>query len=140
MTVLLNPYLNFKGTARGAMTFYQSVFGGELRLSTFAEAGMPVEPSEADLIMHGMLEAPNGLVLMGADVPSHMEYKAPQGFAVSLSGDDQGTLEGFWDKLSEGATITMPLAKAPWGDHFGALADRFGIEWMVNITDASQAG
>lgn len=136
MTVRLNPYLSFKGAARDAMTFYQSVFGGELTISTFAEYQMSDDPAEQDLVMHGMLEAPNGIVLMGSDTPSSMEYHAPAGISVSLSGDDAATLTGYWEKLSDGAEVTMPLAQAPWGDSFGALTDKFGISWMVNITAA----
>ncbi len=74
MVTRLNPYVSFRDTAREAMEFYRTVFGGELVLSTFAEAGMPVVPGEGDRIMHGMLETPGGLVLMGADTPSSMEH------------------------------------------------------------------
>ncbi len=75
MTVRLNPYLNFRGNAREAMEFYHSVFGGNLDVSTFAEAGgMGVPDDEQCNVMHAMLEVPGVLTLMGADTPSHMEY------------------------------------------------------------------
>jgi PhnB protein len=133
VTVRLNPYLNFKDNAREAMTFYRSVFGGELTISTFADLNAPVEPTEKDLVMHSMLEAANGLVLMGADTPSHMAHEQPAGFSVSLSGDDDTTLRGFWDGLAAGGNVTMPLDTAPWGDSFGMLVDKFGITWLINI-------
>ncbi len=95
MTVRLNPYLNFRGNAREAMEFYHSVFGGTLDVSTFAEAGgMGVPDDEQSNVMHAMLEVPGVLTLMGADTPSHMEYAEPAGFSVSLSGDDEDTLQG----------------------------------------------
>jgi PhnB protein len=75
---------------------------------------------------------------MGADVPQHMEFQAPAGFAVSLSGDDSA-LSGYFDKLSAGGTVTMPLAKQAWGDEFGMLTDQFGIQWMVDISQPQQA-
>ena len=84
--------------------------------------------------MHGMLEAPNGMVLMGADTPNAMEYTPGNTISVSLSGDDEAELRGYYDKLKEGGTETMPLEKAPWGDSFGMLMDRFGIAWLVNIS------
>ena len=130
----LNPYISFRGTAREAMEFYQSVFGGELDLSTFSDFSMPgTAEDEANLIMHGQLEAPGGLVLMGADTPRSMELAEGSSITISLSGDDETELRGYWDKLAEGGTVTMPLEVAPWGDAFGQLTDKFGVAWMVNI-------
>jgi len=130
-TSRLNPYLSFKDNARQAMEFYKTVFGGELTLSTFGDGGMAHTPTDNAKIMHGQLVGSNGYWLMGSDTPSDMEMR-PNG-AVSLSGDDEASLKGYWDKLSAGATIAMPLEKAPWGDSFGMLIDKFGVSWMVNI-------
>ena len=134
MTTRLNPYLNFRDRTRDAMTFYQSVFGGELTISSFKEAGMPVEAAEQDLIMHSQLETPI-LLLMCSDVPSHMEWTPNTNGSISLSGgsEDEAELRGFWDGLADVATITAPLEKAPWGDTFGMLVDKFGVRWLVNI-------
>jgi PhnB protein len=66
-----------------------------------------------------------------------MEYHPGDNFSVSLSGDDEAELTGYWNKLAEGGTVSMPLAKAPWGDSFGQLRDRFGISWLVNIAGAA---
>ena len=133
MTVRLNPYLGFRDNARQAMEFYQSVFGGELSVSTFAEFNASDDPAEKDKVMHSMLEAPGGLALMGSDTPKAMEYTPAAGMSISLSGDDEAALRGYWNKLSEGGTIAMPLERAPWGDTFGMCTDKFGINWMVNI-------
>lgn len=130
----LNPYISFKGNAREAMEFYKSVFGGNLTTSTFKEAGAPHDPTEADNLMHGMLIAENGITIMGADTPSGMEYNPGTNISISLSGDNEAELKGYWEKLSEGGTVHQPLEKAPWGDTFGMVGDKFGIEWMVNIT------
>lgn len=133
--VKLNPYINFNGNAREVMEFYKSVFGGELTMSTFKEGGMVNDPSDADKIMHAMLIIGPEMTLMVSDSPKHMGYEKVAGFSISLSGEnsDEQKLRGYWDKLSEGATITMPLNTAPWGDTFGMLVDKFGIGWMVNI-------
>jgi len=138
MTSRLNPYLSFKDTARQAMDFYKSVFGGDLTVSTFGEGGMPHDPSEKDKVMHSQLLAPNGFTLMGSDTPNSMEFKPGNTMAVSLSGDDEAELRGYWTKLSDGATVSMPLEKAPWGDSFGMLTDKFGTSWMVNIAGKPQ--
>jgi PhnB protein len=135
----LNPYLNFRDTARQAMDFYQSVFGGELTRSVFADIPMPAEPGEEDKILHSQLVTGNGLVLMAADVPNQMELSSGNNFSVSLSGEDEAELSGYWEKLSDGGNVTMPLAKAPWGDTFGMLVDKFGVSWLVNIAGAPQS-
>jgi PhnB protein len=134
LSVRLNPYLSFRDNAREAMTFYQSVFGGELTVSTFADFHASADPAEQHKIMHSQLETPDGLVLMGAETPEGMEYRPAAGVSVSLSGDDEARLRGYWSRLSEGSTVTMPFEKAPWGDTFGMCVDRFGISWMVNVT------
>lgn len=135
---VLNPYLNFRGDAKAALEFYHSVFGGDLTLSSFTDLGMnDVPEAERGLVMHGQLETPAGFTLMASDVPSHMEYSAGTNqFAISLSGpsEDDAQLRGYWHKLGEGATISEPLATAPWGASFGMLTDRFGVNWMVNIS------
>lgn len=133
MTTRLNPYLSFRDNAREAMTFYQSVFGGELEISTFEGTYPDAEPSEAKKVMHSMLSIDSGLTLMGSDTPEAMEYAPRAGAPISVSGDDEELLRGWWERLSEGGSITMPLNKAPWGDSFGMCVDKFGVEWMFNI-------
>jgi PhnB protein len=131
MASRLNPYLNFNGNARQAMEFYASVFGGTLNLNSFGEYG--AQGPDADRIMHGMLETDQGYTIMGADITSEMDFHAPAGFSMSLSGDDAELLRGYFGTLSAGGTVTMPLAKQVWGDEFGMCADQFGVSWLVNI-------
>ena len=139
MSTRLNPYLMFRGNAREAMTRYQEVLGGELDLNSFAEfGGMGVPEQEQQQIMHSQLATNDTVVIMGSDVPSTMPDEVVNG-TVSLSGDDEATLRGWWDGLAEGGTVHVPLEKAPWGDHYGQLADRFGITWMFNIAETPPA-
>jgi PhnB protein len=135
MQTQLNPYLSFKDNARQAMEFYHTVFGGKLAMTTFNELHASVDPSEANKIMHAQLEAENGIVFMASDTPNHMEYRAGTNLSMSLSGNNERELRAYFEKLSAGGNITMPLEKAPWGDTFGALTDKFGIAWLVNISN-----
>jgi PhnB protein len=90
--------------------------------------------------MHGMLTSEKGLVLMGADTPNSMDYSPGSSISVSLSGDDEAELRGYYDKLSgDGGSVTVPMEKAPWGDIFGMCTDKFGIAWLVNVSGASAA-
>jgi PhnB protein len=129
-----NPYISFKDNAREAMEFYKTVFGGNLTMNTFKESHASVESTEENNIMHAVLEADNGISFMAADTPNHMEYKPGANISLSLSGENEEELRGYWEKLIVGGTEVMPLNKAPWGDTFGMLNDKFGITWLVNIT------
>jgi len=129
---VLNPYISFRNNARQAMEFYKDVFGGDLTLNTFGEYGDPNAPG-ADGIMHGQLNTQGGITLMGADTPPGMETNPGDNITISLSGDDEQELRGYWDKLTQGGTVTLPLEKQMWGDLFGQCTDQFGIPWMVNI-------
>lgn len=132
MPSVLNPYLMFPGNAREAMTFYETVFGGELKLNTYG-AFPGADEATAERIMHGMLTTPLGFTLMGADEPPGTELKPGNTFSISLSGDDDAELRGYFEKLSDGGQVTMELEKQMWGDTFGQCVDRFGTPWMVNI-------
>lgn len=135
MKTLLNPYIAFKDNARQAMEFYHGVFGGKLDLNTFKDSDPNCDPADADKIMHAMLVADNGLTFMAADTPASMEHKGICGMSMSLSGDNAEELTGYFNKLSEGGQVMMPLEKAPWGDSFGMFTDKFGVAWMVNVSD-----
>jgi PhnB protein len=132
MASRLNPYITFAGNAQQALEFYKGVFGGTLALNTFGEFGAQDSPG-ADKIMHGMLETDSGFTLMGADTAPGMEYNPGDNVAVSLSGDDVDELRGYWEKLSDGGTVSVPLEQQVWGDEFGMCVDQFGVAWMVNI-------
>ena len=134
MQTRLNPYLSFKDNAREAMEFYKTVFGGKLDLNTFKEFHASQDPSEDNKIMHAQLETENGLVLMGADTPTHMEYTPGTNGSISLSGENETELRGYYEKLAAGGMVTMPIDRAPWGDIFGMCTDKFGVNWLVNIS------
>ena len=132
MASRLNPYISFRDKAREALEFYQSVLGGELAISTFGEYGDKSAPN-ADKVMHGQLETTAGYTLMCSDTPDEMPYDPGNNISVSLSGDDAEQLRGYFTGLSEGGVVTVPLEKQMWGDEFGSLVDRFGVNWLVDI-------
>ena len=129
----LYPYLNFQDQTREAMTFYQTVFGGELTLGTYGEMGMSNHPSNDDRIMHASLSTPNGMMLMASDLPEGTPFEAGTAVLLALAGDDEPTLRGYFEALAKDGSVQEPLEKAPWGDYFGMCTDRFGMSWMVNI-------
>lgn len=136
MTTRLTPYLSFVDTAREAMEFYAAVLGGELNIMTFADmGGMGKFEEREHHVMHADLTVNDGVTLMGADMGEHAH---PNG-SVSLSGDDDTTLRAWFAALCEGGEVKQPLEVAPWGDAFGQVTDKFGIDWMVNIAGTPAA-
>jgi PhnB protein len=131
MTSRLNPYLTFAGSAREAMEFYQSVLGGNLTVNTFSQYGTE-DPALADKVMHAMLETDKGYTIMASDLGPGMEHHPGNTNTMSLSGEDEDLRE-YYEKLSEGGTITTPLEKQMWGDEFGQFTDKYGVPWMVDI-------
>jgi PhnB protein len=129
----LNPYLSFKNNARQAMEFYKSVFGGNLQLRTFKEFHASQAPEEENLIMHAELNAGDVLTFFASDTPARMEYHPGTNINMSLTGDNESELKTYFQKLSAGGKVSMPLKTEVWGDTFGMCTDKFGVGWMVNI-------
>jgi PhnB protein len=133
---LLNPYLTFAGNARDAMETYREIFGGNLDINTFGDYGATGEGGPApDGIMHARLESDDGFTLMASDAAPGQDAD-PNGW-VSLSGDEGDTLRRYFEALADGGKVVMPLERQMWGDEFGQCFDRFGVGWMVNITDSA---
>ena len=141
----INPYLNFNGNTEEAFNFYKSVFGGEfaavMRFGDVSQSegcdGMKVAENELDKIMHIALPIGRGNILMATDGLESMgqNFKVGDNFSISISADSRKEADELFSGLSEGGTVEMPLADAFWGDYFGMLQDKFGIQWMVSYNE-----
>jgi len=132
--VMLDVYLYFNGNCREAMEFYKSVFGGELTVQTYADvppSGMDDNGTKKDWLMHARLEG-GDIKLMASDTQEASAAAAK--VDLSLGGTDEARLREIFDKLSAGGEVNSALKKEFWGDIFGSLTDKYGINWMVNIT------
>ncbi|WP_113703210.1 VOC family protein [Nonomuraea lactucae] len=134
MSVKSVTHLNFRGDARAALTFYQSVFGGDVAMVTYKDAGDVQDPAEADQVMWGQVTAGSGFHVMAYDVPARLPYnRGETAFFISLRGDAAEEITGYWDKLAAGATVVQPLGPAQWAPLYGMLTDRFGVTWVVDV-------
>ena len=132
--IRLDPYLYFKGQSREAMDFYQSIFGGTVDVMSYADVpgDMPgAEDIPKDWLMHAALKDAD-VMIMASDTLKASPTVAK--IDLALSGGDEPRLREIFDKLSEGGTVNTPLQKMFWGDFFGALTDKYGVNWMFNIT------
>lgn len=138
----LNPYLGFRDNAKEALEFYQGVFGGDLTLSTFGEFHATEDPAEVNKIMHGRLTTTSGFTIMGADTPNAMPFNPGDNLSVSISAeaDEEAELRRYWDALAADGKVAEQFELAPWGDYFGMLQDKFGINWLLNVAGPTDTG
>lgn len=134
MTIKTTTHLNFRGDARAALAFYQSVFGGQQAVVSYRDAGAVQNPDEADQVMWGQVEAANGFRIMAYDVPSRLNWNPGEiPVFVSVRGNDAEEVAGYWHRLSVDAKILQALAPAGWSPLYGMLRDRFGITWVLDV-------
>lgn len=148
MTLTTTTHLNFRGTARQALDFYQSVFGGEVTAATYGQFGMPEGVPGFDKIVFGQLESADGIRLMAYDIPGQDDPDAAAAgttrrengvtitdrtFFQSLRADSLDEIQRYWDGLADGATVIEPLAASAWSAGFGMLTDRFGVTWVLDV-------
>ena len=129
----VNPYLCFRDSTREVMSFYHSIFGGELDMTTFGEFGAAESPEQENLIMHSHLETADGWTFMAFDAGNDFHPETSIDLAIGATASELGRVTGWFDALAVGGAVIMPLTTAPWGDTFGRVQDRFGVRWMFNI-------
>ncbi len=135
MTQLI-PYLFFKGQCREAMEFYRAVFGGEL---SFMESNDLPDGAEAPegmqgMVMHASLSGGDASLMASDSLQASPETRKVE---LLLTGQDEARLRAIFAALAEGGTVKSPMKQEFWGDIFGGLTDRFGIDWMVTVTPSS---
>lgn len=137
----ISPYLNFDNKTEEAFRFYEKALGGTLteihRFGSMpSQEGFELTPEQKALVMHVGLELPDGQVIMASDMITGMGPTRVVGNNISISvhPDSRQDADRIFSALAEGGTITMPIADQFWGDYFGSLTDRFGINWMVNYS------
>ena len=146
------PHLNFRGQAREALEFYQTVFGGQLTVITYGDFGMPAELPGSANVVFGQVLADNGFRVMAYDVPGEHAPATPaapttrrengttiteEPFFLSVRGESVDEVSPVWDRLAEGATVIEAFGPAQWAPAFGVLADRFGVTWIVDVVDTA---
>lgn len=153
MTITTTTHLNFRGTARQALEFYQSVFGGTLTAATYGDFGMPAGLPGADKVVFGQVESASGFRVMAYDIPGEdsADVAATAGttrrengttitdrtFFQSVRGETLDGIAALWEGLSVGAEIVEPLAASAWSPGFGMLTDRFGVTWVLDVQPAA---
>lgn len=132
MSISTVTHINLRGNARAALEFYRSVFGGDLVVVTYGDAGNPL--AAADEVMWGQVSSPDGFHIMAYDVPASMPWnQGENSFFTSVRGTSAEEITAYWKGLSDGADIVQPLAPAAWAPLYGMLKDRFGVVWVLDV-------
>jgi PhnB protein len=85
--------------------------------------------------MHGHLQITPELAFSASDaMPGAEQTWGGTRVYCSLFGDDRATMEGWFNALAADGSIGMPLEKQVWGDVYGIVKDKYGIEWMFNVS------
>lgn len=160
MSLTTTTHLNFRGDARAALEFYQSVFGGALAVTTYGDFGVPAGVHGADKVVFGQLLSAEGFRVLAYDIPGETGGSAGAGgsasaggsagaggstrrennvtltdqpFFVAVDGDTFDEVQGYWNALAADATVVEPLAASAWSAGFGMLTDRFGVTWILGV-------
>ncbi len=130
----INPYLNFNGFTKEAMSFYKKCLGGELVMQKIAESPMAAQmPSEmGNKILHSSL-INEGIVIMASDMMGN-DIVNGNSIGLCLNCSSAEELNNFFEALSSGGKVTHPLHQSFWGATFGHLTDKFGVNWMLNYS------
>ncbi len=138
MSVKSVTHINLRGTARQALEAYHSVFGGDIALVTYKDAGHDLDPAQAEQIMWGQVVSANGFHVMAHDVPNAMNWNQGENpYYLSLRGDTTDEILAYWEKLLQGATVIHKLGPSIWSPLYGMLKDRFGVTWVLDVAVAS---
>lgn len=128
MTVQTTFHLNFRGQAREALDFYRAVFGRERTMVTYGDLGTTQDAAQADQVIWGQVVFEQGFRIMAYDVqPEKAWNPGENAFYVSVRGTSAKEVTAYWDKLSEGASVSQPLGASAWSPLYGMLKDRFGV-------------
>ena len=136
----INVYLSFNGNCREAMNFYKDCFGGELTIHTFEGSPMAAQMPEAaqQAVMHASLRKDHLLLLASDGGGMYQGYTKGNTISISLNCSSDEEITDFFNKLSVGGTVTMPLADQFWGAKFGMLTDKYNMDWMLNYDKTPQ--
>ncbi len=129
-------HLNFDGTTREAMTFYQKCLGGQLTFMTIGETPMKdrFPADRQNRIMHASLNKDGRSLVTAADMMDPSSFTKGDTFSVVVECESEKEIRDIYQKLSAGGKVFRELQEEFWGALFAMFTDKFGVDWMLNFT------
>ncbi|TLD71087.1 VOC family protein [Phragmitibacter flavus] len=140
---IIQPYLFFNGRCEEAINFYQTALDAKVDMvMKFSDSPEPPPPGMIpegweDKVMHASFTFEGNIVMASDGCEAQGGYA---GFSLSLSVASAEEAKRYFDALSEGGEVTMPLGETFWSPIFGMLKDKFGVAWMVGVHVEPPAG
>jgi PhnB protein len=133
---VVQVYLFFSGRCDEALEFYKKAIGAELEmLMRYDESPDPappgmIPPGFEKKVMHCSFRVGQTTVMASDGCEAESKFS---GFTLSITAENEAVANQFFNGLSEGGQVTMPLTKTFWSPCFGMLKDKFGVDWMVMV-------
>ena len=130
----VTPYLFFNGRCDEAIAFYKKTLGAEeIMLMRFRQAPdqSMVQPGMGEKIMHARLKIGDSVIYLSDGMCSGEQRF--DGFSLSVTVANEEEAERRFSALADGGEVRMPLEKTFFSPKFGAVADKFGVGWMVYV-------
>jgi PhnB protein len=131
------PYLNFDGNCREAMTFYHECIGGEFFINSFADANIPGPPGSENRTMHANIKRGTAVIMASDTMPTH-PFSRGNNMHINVDCESREELDKLANALVQGGKFTMAPQDTFWGAYFAMLVDKFGVQWMFNF-DTTQS-
>jgi PhnB protein len=128
--------------ARGAevMAYYKYIFGGSLNAMKYGDIPMdlPFNPPTGALA-HAHLDSDRVQISGGdamGDEPDESLESSTYSFLLDIDSIEEAAalIQKF---TSTGGQVAMPFDKAPWGDHYGQVKDKYGVLWAFSVASAN---
>jgi PhnB protein len=134
----VQPYLFFDGRCEEALNFYRGALGAEVTaMMRFKENPEPqpgmVPPGSEEKIMHASFKIGETEVM--ASDGNCMGRPSFQGFSLTVTAPDEAKADQLFAALADGGQVQMPMAKTFFAPRFGMVADRFGVGWMIIVSE-----
>lgn len=133
----ITTYLNFDGTCKEALLFYQDVFQTkEPEFMTFSEmpGGEDLSDEMKSLILHAEIHILNTKIY-ASDSPNDEERPFQPGnhaiLTIEVTSEKEARL--YYERLKEGGKVQTALGPTFFSPLFAELEDRFGMQWMIMV-------
>lgn len=124
------PFLMFYGQAEEAIHFYTSVFDSSEILSITRyganEAGDEGSVFQAIFSLNGQT-----FMCIDSNISHGFTFTPAISFHVTCETEEE--VQRYFEKLSEGGQVLMPLAAYPFSEKYAWVGDRFGVSWQLNL-------